>query len=113
MKARENRESDQSECRDLMPVDQSEGRDLLSVKRGDDAVSQPADDGSRTTSSCQDYSPGGTADYDEEYKTLNSIGKGAFGFVKIGERKSDGVKVWHTDFAAQLLPIMAKAVKIW
>ncbi|XP_044184545.1 PAS domain-containing serine/threonine-protein kinase-like isoform X1 [Acropora millepora] len=39
-----------------------------------------------------DSSPG-RGRYDERYITLQSIGKGAFGFVKVGQRKSDGSKV--------------------
>ena len=35
----------------------------------------------------------GRGRYDERYITLQSIGKGAFGFVKVGQRRSDGVKV--------------------
>lgn len=35
----------------------------------------------------------GCGRYDERYITLQSIGKGAFGFVKVGQRRSDGVKV--------------------
>ena len=35
----------------------------------------------------------GRGRYDERYTTLQSIGKGAFGFVKVGQRRSDGVKV--------------------
>ena len=31
--------------------------------------------------------------YDLKYETLDSIGKGAFGFVKTGERKTDGKEV--------------------
>ena len=35
----------------------------------------------------------GRGRYDERYITLQSIGKGAFGFVKVGQRRTDGVKV--------------------
>jgi len=35
----------------------------------------------------------GRGRYDKRYITLQSIGKGAFGFVKVGQRRSDGVKV--------------------
>lgn len=37
----------------------------------------------------------GRGRYDERYITLQSIGKGAFGFVKVGQRRSDGVKVYN------------------
>lgn len=35
----------------------------------------------------------GRGRYDERYITLQSIGKGAFGFVKVGQRRCDGLKV--------------------
>ena len=35
----------------------------------------------------------GRGRYDERYITLQSVGKGAFGFVKVGQRRSDGLKV--------------------
>lgn len=44
------------------------------------------------TSLREEPSPG-RGRYDERYITLQSIGKGAFGFVKVGQRRSDGLKV--------------------
>lgn len=44
-------------------------------------------------SSVREESSPGRGQYDERYITLQSIGKGAFGFVKVGQRRSDGVKV--------------------
>ena len=32
--------------------------------------------------------------YDAKYLTLKSIGKGAFGFVKLAQRRSDSEEVW-------------------
>ena len=39
--------------------------------------------------------------YDERYLTLKSIGKGAFGFVKLAQRRSDALEVY--DFASSFL----------
>jgi PAS domain-containing serine/threonine kinase len=35
----------------------------------------------------------GRGQYDEKYVTQQSIGKGAFGFVKLAQRKTDGLSV--------------------
>ncbi|KAL9963207.1 hypothetical protein ACROYT_G032385 [Oculina patagonica] len=43
--------------------------------------------------SVQEEPSPGCGRYDERYITLQSIGKGAFGFVKVGQRRSDGLKV--------------------
>lgn len=39
----------------------------------------------------------GRGEYDEKYVTHHSIGKGAFGFVKLAQRKSDGLQVSTSD----------------
>lgn len=39
----------------------------------------------------------GRGEYDEKYVTHHSIGKGAFGFVKLAQRKSDGLQVSTLD----------------
>ena len=35
----------------------------------------------------------GRGEYSQKYDTLASIGKGAFGFVKLAQRKCDGLEV--------------------
>ena len=48
----------------------------------------------------------GRGRYDERYLTLQSIGKGAFGFVKVGQRRSDGVKVTFSCYCRNVLYFM-------
>ena len=43
--------------------------------------------------SIKDEKSPGRGRYDERYVTLDSIGKGAFGFVKLAKRKSDNREV--------------------
>jgi len=66
-----------------------------SDKKEDEAAdtSELNEELARTGSSCQDYTPGSSTEYDKNYDTLNSIGKGAFGFVKLAVRKSDKEQV--------------------
>ena len=40
--------------------------------------------------------------YEENYETLASIGKGAFGFVKLGKRRKDGREVCSTSILVPL-----------
>jgi hypothetical protein len=83
LKAKQNEESEQAENNEVLPVTQEDTS----------CGSQPGEEDSRAGSSCQDYIPGSSIEYDDKYNTLNSIGKGAFGFVKIGERKTDKEQV--------------------
>jgi serine/threonine protein kinase len=43
--------------------------------------------------SLKDENSPGRGRYDERYLTLDSIGKGAFGFVKLAKRRSDNREV--------------------
>jgi hypothetical protein len=43
---------------------------------------------------CEEAEEEATKDYDSKYETLDSIGKGAFGFVKLGKQKKTGKEVF-------------------